>query len=243
MKKEQILGLLRESLMAGGALTFAGFSGLPSVVGIIMMIVSIIWGVWYNEGAEIIYTAIRKLLSAAPGAMVELGLINMEQATNLIAFLLPVSAMIWSYISKGDKNISNRVFAIGFFLAIAFFLPSCGGLAITPDGCVLGTYTKNGQTYKAGPCVGETIDEDGRNQIERFRVQWDNTEGQTLQATYWVKKGKPVEIQYQSANGIWLKWDSKSGVLIGPVPPEVDAALSGNPEPVEIKTPIMILAE
>lgn len=87
--------------MAGGALLFAGFSGLPSVVGIIMIIVSIIWGFWYNEVAEVIYTAIRKLLSAAPGVMVELGLIDMEQGINLVAFLLPVSAMIWSYVSKG----------------------------------------------------------------------------------------------------------------------------------------------
>lgn len=215
MKKEQIMGLLREFLTALGGLVWAGSAGWPSLVGLIVMVASLVWGFYYNEGAEIIYTAIRKLLSAAPAVGVELGWLDIDQATNLVALLLPASAMVWSYISKGGGNPPSAFPVVILFAALSFLFPSCAGLQVTPDGCLLGTYSKNGQTYTAGPCVGAAINEDGKSQIDRFRVQWENAEGQTLRATYWVKSKQPAQLEYQLASGLWLTWDSKSGVLIG----------------------------
>lgn len=238
MKKEQTLGLIREALTALGALAFAGFSGWPSVVGLILLIVSIVWAVVANEGAEIVYTLVRKLISSAPAILVEFSLIDVDQAASIVALLLPVSAMVWSYISKGGNIDPNKV---GIFIVsiTSLLFVSCAGVRITPDGCVLGTYTKGGQTYLAGPCIGETLDEDGRNQIDRFQVVWENQDGQTLRAVYWVASKKRVQIEYRLESGVWLKWSSKSGVLIGPVPIEVEKALAGDPIPVVIETPVV----
>lgn len=113
------------------------------------------------------------------------------------------------------------------FLCIC--LSSCG-VTFTEDGCILGNYTKGGSSYAAGPCVGAD------SQIDRFRVQWSNDQKQKLRATYWTKAKKPVLIEYFTGE-LWLKWSSKSGVLIGPVPPEVEDALKGKPEPIPAPTP------
>jgi hypothetical protein len=126
-------------------------------------------------------------------------------------------------------------------VCLSFLNLSCAGLQVTPDGCVLGTYTANNQTYLAGPCIGSELDENGRNQIDRFQVIWQNHDGQTLRAVYWLESKRKTQIEYRLANGLWLSWDSKSGILIGPVPPEVTAALSGQPEPIAIATPVIAL--
>jgi hypothetical protein len=68
--------------------------------------------------------------------------------------------------------------------------------------------------------------------VNRFRVKWRNDTGDDLRATYWVRGGKPVLIEYLTKSGIWISWDSKSGVLLGAVPPEVDKALEGDPQPI-----------
>lgn len=240
MKKEQTLGLIREALTALGALAFASFTGWESIVGLLILIVSIVWAIFAHEGSGIVYTLVRKLISSTPAILVELKFINPEQAASVVALLLPVSAMIWSYISKGGTVNANKVSMILLsFLSLLFV--SCAGVRITPDGCVLGTYTKDGQTYLAGPCIGERLDEDSRNQIDRFQVRWENADGQNLRATYWIEWEKPVQIEYMLESGIWVAWDAKSGITIGPVPPEVESALDGVPEPVIIETEIVKL--
>lgn len=115
---------------------------------------------------------------------------------------------------------------IAFF---CLFLSSCG-ITFTEDGCILGNYTKGGSSYAAGPCIGAD------SEINRFRVQWSNEQKQKLRGTYWTKAKKPVLIEYFTGE-LWLKWSSKSGVLIGPVPPEIESALAGKPEPIATPVP------
>lgn len=107
---------------------------------------------------------------------------------------------------------------------------SCG-IAVTEDGCVLGKYTRGGSTYYAGPCVGPDKDGDGEADIDRFRVQWANDSGDRLRATYTTAAGA-VLLEYLADSGIWVGWSSKSGVVLGPVPPQVEKAMQGEPEPV-----------
>lgn len=168
-----------------------------------------------------------------------------EKVESAADFTAPIvgAFLVWAVLKYGGGLLKKAGYIklVVLFVGLSFLFPSCAGLDVTPDGCLLGTYTANGQTYKAGPCVGGSLDEDGRNQIDRFRVQWKNAEGQTLGATYWVKSKKKVEIEYQLESGLWLKLDAKSGITIGPVPPEIAAALAGKPEPVIIETPVVIV--
>lgn len=122
-----------------------------------------------------------------------------------------------------------------FLLLAIFLLPSCG-LRITEDGCILGSYKKGSSTYYAGPCLGPDKDGDGDSDIDRFRVQWANDDGQQLRATYWLKN-KPLVMEYQLQDGLWVGWSSKSGVTIYPIPPEVEKAMEGKPEPIEEPKP------
>ncbi len=131
---------------------------------------------------------------------------------------------IINYIN--NYKIDNRM----LLLFCCLFLGSCSGITFTEDGCILGNYSKNGTSYAAGPCVGTD------SKVDRFRVQWSNESQQKLRATYWTKTKKPVLVEYFTGE-IWLKWSSKSGVIIGPVPPEVEQALEGNPEPIPTPKP------
>lgn len=112
---------------------------------------------------------------------------------------------------------------LALFACLLLF-PSCA-LEITEDGCLLGKYNRNNVSYAAGPCMGPN------SEINRYRVQWSNDDGQKLRATYWVKDKRPVLVEYFTGT-IWLQWSSKSGVVIGPLPPEVQKALEGKPEPI-----------
>lgn len=131
-----------------------------------------------------------------------------------------------------DDGIQNNSFTIpkkvGLFLmlcclgALTCFSVSCAGsgvsLGITPEGCAMFTYGHGSKTYSAGPCIGP----DGK--IDRYRSEWRNTDGVALRAER-VTKTKVTTVWYQSTDGTWLKWSSKSGVMLGPVPNEVTPAL------------------
>jgi hypothetical protein len=133
MNKEQTLGLVREILTAIGALAFASFTGWESIAGLIILIFSIAWSFYYHEGLETIGTGIRKLLSVAPAVAVELGLLSTEKATSLIALLLPLFSMVWSYFINGDNKFkpNNLGLWILFFAMSFLVLPSCQNYPIT----------------------------------------------------------------------------------------------------------------
>lgn len=134
-----------------------------------------------------------------------------------------------------DNGKQDGSYKLGLFLLVfatlgCLLLPSCmPGVSVTSDGCILGTYTKDGQTYLAGPCVGEKPAPGTGSEVDRFRVEWQNPEGQHLRATYWLKRSKSVLVEYKLDSGVWLAWSAKSGVMIGPVPPEVQSAMEGAP--------------
>lgn len=127
-------------------------------------------------------------------------------------------------VIQGLWNRHTATLMTLFMFAGILSLSSCG-ITVTEDGCLLGNYKRGSSTYFAGPCVGTD------SQVDRFRVQWENEDKQKLRATYWTKEKRPVFVEYFTG-ALWLKWTSKSGVLIGPVPPEVGKALEGNPEPI-----------
>lgn len=107
-------------------------------------------------------------------------------------------------------------------------LSSCA-LNFSKDGCVLGSYQReDGSTYRAGPCVGVDTDNDGNADIDRFRVSWENEEGQELRGTYWINDERPPLVEYLVSPGFWIQWDSKSGVSLGAVPPQIEPAIPNN---------------
>lgn len=238
INKEQLLGLLREVLTAFGGLVFATTTGWESITGLILAIASIIWSVWQHEGLEVIFTSIRKAISLVPAIFVMLGWISPEKAGILISMLAPLTSIIWSITTNGPAPTNDGRFPLWILCLFTLFINSCG-INFTEDGCILAQYNKNGKIYQAGPCVGPDMDKDGNADVNRFRVVWSNDDKQTIRATYWTDKKKPVLIEYLTGD-VWIKWTSKSGVIIGPVPAEVDKALQGNPEPIE--KPVIPLA-
>lgn len=145
MKKEQTMGLIRDSLTALGALAFASFTGWPQVVGIIMLVVGVVWALIYHEGAEMIYTSIRKLLAAAPGLLVEMDIISSVQGTNAVAFLLPLAALVWGYLNNGPAKPTNFPVWLILLGTAALLLPSCGS-------CLTSTGSKGGLEIQTKTC-------------------------------------------------------------------------------------------
>ena len=234
MKKEQLLGLIREILTAVGAglVTFgvqAPQVVIESVIGALMVLAGIGWALYANEGTQTIFTLFRKLLSAGGGVAVAFGLMTPEKVEALLGALGPIIALVWSIHSKGG-TLPPITSAIMLFLALGSFgLTSCA-IELTPDGCVLGTYSKSGYNYKAGPCMGE----DG--EIDRARIQWETPDDQLVRATFFKENmsAGPL-VEYRTKGGIWIEWSAKSGVIIGPIPPGLDEAITNPGTPIDLE--------
>lgn len=121
--KERFLGLLREVLTAGGALAFGAFDGLPSIIGLIVSISSVIWAWLHHEGTQIIVTSLRKTLSMIPGVLLALGWVDPNTAGLLASFLAPLFAIVWSFLEKDGvvkvpKGSGVALFALSASLAL-----------------------------------------------------------------------------------------------------------------------------
>lgn len=139
-----------------------------------------------------------------------------------------------------DNGKQDGSFKIGLWLmlvAVSVLLLSSCGMQVTADGCLLGKVTRGSNTYYAGPCVGPDKDQDGDADVDRFRVKWQSADGTLLRATYWVGAVRATLVEYQLEDGLWVGWSAKSGVVIGPLPEEVEKALEGNPVPTPTPTP------
>lgn len=255
MTKDQKLGQFRALLTTlAGVLIAWGFTdehGWMPVIGVLLALFSLIGGIRTHldktKPGGIAWSLVRKVANAAGAAAVTYGFTSPEQSesmSHLIGAAGPILAGFFSWIDNdqgdfGPPGVGPGVGMILMLLAGVFLLPSCG-ITFTEDGCILGKYEKDGNAYYAGPCVGADTDGDGEADIDRYRVQWGNGSGDLLRATY-TKAGGEVVIEYLANSGIWVGWSSKSGVTLGPVPPEVEKALEGNPEPVDepIVLPLM----
>jgi hypothetical protein len=141
MNKERILGLLRELLMVVGSALIAfgilkeGFDILPAV-GAVMAVASLVGSVFAKEGVEILFSLIRKVLSAGGGALVAYGAVTPDQVEAVMAILAPVLSLIWSWTSKssehGGPSFPAPVIVFLFSLA-CLALPSCS-VKVNPDG-------------------------------------------------------------------------------------------------------------
>lgn len=232
MKKEQFLGIIRELATLIGALAFAGFEGWSSIVGLVVAIAAIGYAVFKKQGIEILFTSIRKALSLVPGLLVQFGVIEPDKAELWVAMIAPLYSLVWSYVSNGPMPKSNNKLPIIFLaLIVVTFLSSCA-LEFTEDGCVLTNYTKNGNSYSIGPCVGSDTNGDGKADINRIRAKWTNEQNNILRATYWLDSSNPVVIEYL-VSGIWIQWDVKSGVSLANMPEPVQDAIEQNPQPIK----------
>jgi len=100
--------------------------------------------------------------------------------------------------------------------AFALLLAACSSVIVTPEGCLLVPITKPTDAYQIaiGPCLNDTI-----------LGQAVTPEGVKLEASYSRKTGEWT-LRYQAADGTWVAYDSKSGLLdFGPL---VDAVSNAN---------------
>jgi len=251
--KDKAMGQLRAALTAtGSALATWGVTDgneWAPVVGVILALVSVLWGVAFyrkkDEKMTVRYSLIRKLVNAVGVALITYEVTSPEQIDKilvLVGALGPIIASSFSWVvnSEGDTTGGTGKYLPGLLLvagALVTLFPSCG-LRMTPDGCVLGVYERDGTKYLAGPCFGEDMDGDGDNDINRYRVRWETEDGLAARATYWVGPGaRPVVVEYLVSPGLWVGWSSKSGVVIGPLPPLVQSAIDGDPEPAPVPSP------
>ena len=134
MKKQIILGQVRELLMIIGSLCFAHFEGVPSVVGALVAALAVVFAVRNHEGKEIIFSAVRKGLTFIPACLVAFEVIPTDKAVVVGSALMSSLALVWSFVSNSDKPLpksSVLVLPIVAFMSLGFF-PSCT-LAMKPE--------------------------------------------------------------------------------------------------------------
>lgn len=234
MNKEQFSGLLRELLTAvGAALVTWGISSAgmwQEITGLIMAAVGIGWAWSHHEDKGLKLSAVRKLISAGAGVAVASGVMSPEKVEVLLGVTGSLVTLVWSMWDKGGTPPS----ATPLLLLAALMFTSCGGqMRITEDGCILGSYVRDGRTYWAGPCAGT----DGK--IDRVRTEWESPQDgggvMRFRATIYADRRKTL-LEYQLAGesagdgGPWIRWSAKSGLVIGDMPQEVAKSLEEAPK-------------
>lgn len=230
MNKDQFTGLLRELLTAVGAalVTWGTLNdGLwQTISGAIMTALMIAWAVYWNEGREMLYTLVRKLISSVAGVVVATGVLTPERADVLVGVAMSVVSLAWAIYAKGGGLPPGSTPVLAF--AACLLCSSCSmPLRITDDRCVLGGYERDNQVFWSGPCV----DENGK--VDRLVIQWLNEEGRFIEATVYGDARK-TRFRYQESNG-WIEWSAKSGISLGQVPSVVTSAAV----PVPVAVPVL----
>jgi hypothetical protein len=130
--KDRFLGLLREILTAGGMLVWGANEGLTATIGLLVTGAALIWTYYHHEGVDVLMTTGRKFLSLLPGVLVHWGAIDPAKAEALAALLLPLFAMIWSFVDKGGRLPTPKGSGCYLFLlaaALALLTPACSNLS------------------------------------------------------------------------------------------------------------------
>jgi drug/metabolite transporter superfamily protein YnfA len=186
MKKDKLLGLIRELLMAVGAglLTYGvqvSAGVIEASIGAIMVVASLVWALRFNEGAETVFTLVRKLLSAAGGVGVALGVITPEKLEAMLLVVGPLISLAWSVYSKGG-SLPPAVPAILLFFGMGF-------LSMSGTSC----------SFSYDPVTGRAIlspDVDAINAAVNYYA-------------------KPVDVS-DPLNPEWAYYDEETGELIDP---------------------------
>jgi hypothetical protein len=121
------------------------------------------------------------------------------------SFKLPVWAVFFSLLT------------FGAVAAMTLPLVSCATLATLevrkdPDGyLMIGKTNPDGSKY----FYGSVTDRNGK--VIAYRIEWTTKEGVHVRYRHnnLINKG---DFQYQLPDGIWVTWDSKSGIVIGDPP-------------------------
>lgn len=174
-----------------------------------------------------------KGLGGAGGYLAGKGLIDSGSIGSVDAAGSSMALALATILGAVAVHLLGKLFGSGvagksplLILATAAGLSMAGGLlsscslSMTGDGCVLGSYTRNGRTYKAGPCV------DALGVVNRLRFSWSNEKAQELRATVFKDRSKPTEIEYHAGGGLWLRWTKDSGISLGALPPDLESAVN-----------------
>lgn len=230
MAESKWQGVLREGLAGVAGLLGAWGIGVeawwPEATALLLALFSLVWGLQQNEGAEMLLTVVRKVVSAAGGVALATGLMDPEKVAALTGLLGPLLAALWSWHKPRVETMLPC--ALGFFLILAAIgSAGCGGgVVLTPDGCALNKVEKDGGVYYAGACF------DPSGKVRNLRVRWQSLEGEWIQADIYEERA-PV-IRYETPDGSWVEWSEKTGVLIGPVPGVVGDG-PDDPPPLQVR--------
>ena len=114
--------------------------------------------------------------------------------------------------------MKSLILSIALALISISLIPSCGTVTMNPAGCLESTVTRDGMTYRVETCPA--VDADGEASIERISIYWTNDAGDALRGTLYAGT-REYRLEYLVPPHSWVGWSSKSGVLLGPVPPEI----------------------
>ena len=136
MNKQVILGQVRELVFIVSAFFIATGEGVEVIAAIGTALASLIWAIYYHEGKQKIFTAIRKLIPTIPAALVAFHVIPPDKAIAIAGALAAGVSLTWSFISNGGKVKAGSQTPMLFFALC--FLPSCGVSVVdeAPEGSV-----------------------------------------------------------------------------------------------------------
>lgn len=103
MKKEQILGLVRNILIViGGYLSTEGFldiNVIESTIGSIMVIIPLVWGIIdkTNRELNVWYSIIRSALSAFGGIFISLNVIDEKVWNDIAGLIISIFSLFLSF--------------------------------------------------------------------------------------------------------------------------------------------------
>lgn len=142
MTRDKLLGQARELLTAGAAiLTAYGYTNDQYVAlwsGVVIALVSLIFGVMKHEGRQKLWSLGRKVINVGGAVAVHHGLTNPDQMAALLGILGPLLAMKGSLSANAeDDPQGNLPFGRGSFLWMLLFIPAfmtlgCSGIHFDP---------------------------------------------------------------------------------------------------------------
>lgn len=138
MTRESLLGVVRELMAAvGGAMVAWGVQSepwWPEVSGVLVAVVSLVWGIRANEGVEAVLTLVRKAISAAGGAAVATGVMTPEKAAAAVGVFGALVSVLWTLKKGAGVDGMLRMLLIGGVLGmLALHGAGCAGVDVEAE--------------------------------------------------------------------------------------------------------------